>query len=111
MTSQSRDREGKSFASDASSGPLETGHEFRTDQEIRPRDPGDTTERLDPDQPGVTSVRGRVDEESGAENEQQDARRLFGEAADREDADGADLDPARAQDPERERGMPRGDGL
>ncbi|HYE43121.1 MAG TPA: hypothetical protein VEA15_06965 [Caulobacteraceae bacterium] len=97
------EREGKSFAS---SGPLETGHEFRTDGEVRDRDPGDSTERLDPDQPGVTSVRGHVDGDTGGANEQQDARRLHGQAVDEVDAGPTDLDPARGQDDASGRGMP-----
>lgn len=101
-----QDREEASFASDASSGPLETGHEFRTDEEVRDRDPGDSAGRLDPDQPGVTSIRGHADEDTGGDNEQQDARRLHGEAAAREDAGPTDLDPTRAQDDASERGMP-----
>ena len=106
-----RPDEPRSFGHDAAPGPLETGHEFRTEREVADRDPGDATERLDPDTPGVTSVAGATDEDSGDDNEQRDARRLQGEAAEREDAEPTDLDPTRADAQISERGLPRSDGL
>lgn len=110
MTGQDRE-EAKSFASDASSGPMETGHEFRTEREVRDRDPGDSAGRLDPDQPGVTSVRGHLEGDTGGQNEQQDARRLHGQATGRGDAGPADLDPGRGEVDLPERGLNNSDGL
>lgn len=87
-------------AHDASSGPLETGEDFRTDAEVAERDPGDGAYRLSPE-----NARPEGDEAAGAErwarevlgrapdentgNEQSDARRMHGEAASARDADDA----------------------
>ncbi|MBC6982324.1 hypothetical protein [Caulobacter sp. 17J80-11] len=50
---------------EVSGGPLETGYEFRTEAEIRDRDPGDAAGSLSPDQPGVTTVVARADADLG----------------------------------------------
>lgn len=94
--------EPRSFAprgrSDGSSGPLETGREFRTDAQVSDRDPGDSTDRLSPENarpegPDADAAerwaRDRLGDAEPLGNEQSDARRMHGEAASATDAEDA----------------------
>lgn len=68
---------------DASSGPLETGADDRTEAEIRDRDPGDSADRLSPE----TSVEELEDrdiaaDDVGATHLAQEARRWAAERGD-----------------------------
>lgn len=88
-------------AHDAASGPLDDGREFRTGAEVADRDPGDSTDRLSPEnarpegedaaaaERWAQGLLASGDRGEDASNEQSDARRMHGEAASATDADDA----------------------